>query len=195
MHFSSASEVTRIKMVMIGAASAGKTSLSNRFTYNRMPMNLESTVGASYLEKTVTIMDQDVRLEIWDTAGSERYRSLVPMYYRDANCAVVVFDITAPDGLDEAQMWIAQLRDHTKTEVIVALAANKIDRVVPEAINEQKINEFAAQCNIPIVKLTSALDGRNVNDLFLELAALWIVAELGRMDARRKLEPGPNKCC
>jgi Ras-related protein Rab-5C len=188
-----------MRVSMIGPASAGKTSVVSRFAYGRLPCNPDPTVGASFLSKHVTAMGTEVKLEIWDTAGSERYRSLVPMYYREADAAIVVCDVTKPGAVAEAREWVELLRGHAKGDVIVALAANKIDIVDVEHVSEHEIAEFVHVANITVFKLTSALDGTNIDELFQDLADAFIaktpIADTQTLEDAAPAGPEDRKCC
>ncbi|KAL8934900.1 MAG: hypothetical protein Q9216_005673, partial [Gyalolechia sp. 2 TL-2023] len=85
----------QFKLVLLGESAVGKSSLVLRFVKDQFDDYRESTIGAAFLTQTISLDDSTtVKFEIWDTAGQERYKSLAPMYYRNANCAVVVYDIT-----------------------------------------------------------------------------------------------------
>ena len=79
------------------------------------------------MTQTLALDDVTVKFEIWDTAGQERYHSLAPMYYRGAQAAVVVYDITSTDSFERAQRWVSELRDQANKNIVIALAGNKID--------------------------------------------------------------------
>lgn len=157
------------KFVMLGAASTGKTSLVNRFAHDRFAVTSESTIGAAFVSKVLKIDDKDVKLEIWDTGGSEKYRSLAPMYYRDTHAAIIVFDVTVPSTLEDAQIWIDELKEKGPPRVLLAVAANKCDLVEQRQIEEAKLKDFAEKNQVNVVKDTSALNGTNVNELFTEI--------------------------
>jgi Ras-related protein Rab-5C len=101
------------KVVIIGEYSVGKTSLCQRFV-NRVVGKTEPTIGAAFQVKTVPLPNstQTVKLEIWDTAGSERYRSLMPMYYRDSSVAVICYDITNSKSFERVPVWVEDFRKH-----------------------------------------------------------------------------------
>ena len=87
--------VVSFKLVLLGESSVGKSSIALRFVKDQFEDFRESTIGAAFLTQTVRRDENTtVKLEIWDTAGQERYKSLAPMYYRNAHCAIVVYDIT-----------------------------------------------------------------------------------------------------
>lgn len=115
------------KLVLLGESSVGKSSLCLQFVKGQFDDYRESTIGAAFLTQTVKVEQGFIKFEIWDTAGQERYKSLAPMYYRNANCAVVVYDITSSASLVKARSWIAELQRQADPSIIVCLAGNKLD--------------------------------------------------------------------
>uniref|UniRef100_A0A8C4R1W1 RAB5C, member RAS oncogene family n=1 Tax=Eptatretus burgeri TaxID=7764 RepID=A0A8C4R1W1_EPTBU len=91
---SAGSKMCQFKLVLLGESAVGKSSLVLRFVKGQFHEFQESTIGAAFLTQTVCLDDTTVKFEIWDTAGQERYHSLAPMYYRGAQAAIVVYDIT-----------------------------------------------------------------------------------------------------
>ncbi|PIO58398.1 Ras family protein [Teladorsagia circumcincta] len=89
-----ANKTCQFKLVLLGESAVGKSSLVLRFVKGQFHEYQESTIGAAFLTQTVCLDDATVKFEIWDTAGQERYHSLAPMYYRGAQAAIVVYDIT-----------------------------------------------------------------------------------------------------
>ncbi|XP_064362291.1 ras-related protein Rab-5A isoform X2 [Dromaius novaehollandiae] len=94
-------KICQFKLVLLGESAVGKSSLVLRFVKGQFHEFQESTIGAAFLTQTVCLDDTTVKFEIWDTAGQERYHSLAPMYYRGAQAAIVVYDITN----EEAQAY------------------------------------------------------------------------------------------
>jgi small GTP-binding protein len=158
------------KIVLIGAASSGKTSLVNRFAHDRFQPNSEATIGAAFISKTVTVGNSDIKLEIWDTGGTEKYKSLAPMYYRDARAAVIVFDVTNEQSFTEAAEWLSEFRERGQPSAIVVAAANKIDLEAQRRVSTNVANDFAFQSQLDFIKETSALSGQGVKELFNDLA-------------------------
>ena len=115
------------KLVLLGDASVGKTSLVGRFVTNQFNEAVETTVGAAFSTQSVTLPDRVVKFEIWDTAGQERFKSLAPMYYRNASCAIVVYDVTSEVSFVRAKDWVKQLSYSNNPNIVIALAANKSD--------------------------------------------------------------------
>lgn len=158
------------KVVILGASQTGKTSIVQRILTNRFQSDTEATVGASFFTKTVSIDDKTIKLDIWDTGGQERYRSLAPMYYRDARAAVIVFDVTSTESLDEAADWINEFTSQCSGETVLFGAANKIDLVSERKIDAETIKEFQFRHQIEMIHETSALSGVGIKDLFDSVA-------------------------
>ncbi|KAJ2831276.1 Vacuolar protein sorting-associated protein 21, partial [Coemansia sp. 'formosensis'] len=108
-------------------AAVGKSSLVLRFVNDEFQDNKEPTIGAAFLTQKVRLDDSVLKLDIWDTAGQERFHSLAPMYYRNAQAAVVVYDITRASSLDRAKSWIKELQRQASPNIVIALVGNKLD--------------------------------------------------------------------
>ena len=124
---------------------------------------------AAFLTQTVALDDATVKFEIWDTAGQERYRSLAPMYYRGAACAVVVYDITNPDSFAGAKSWVKELQRRGDANVVIALAGNKADLESRRKVEFEEANAYAEENGILHLE-TSAKNANNVKALFVEIA-------------------------
>ena len=162
------------KIVMLGGASTGKTSIVTRFSQDKFTGASESTVGAAFITKTIEVDGKQVKLDIWDTGGSEKYRSLAPMYYREARAAIITFDVTKPETLDEAREWLDELREHGLQDVLIIGAANKVDLTMERKIMPQEVEEFRFSNGIEKLLETSAKTGANIQNLFVETARLLL---------------------
>ncbi|EUC49418.1 hypothetical protein COCMIDRAFT_84654 [Bipolaris oryzae ATCC 44560] len=116
-----------VKLVLLGEAAVGKSSLVMRFVNNDFQENKEPTIGAAFLTQKCNLPSRTIKFEIWDTAGQERFASLAPMYYRNAQAALVVYDITKPSSLTKAQHWVAELHRQASPGIVIALVGNKFD--------------------------------------------------------------------
>jgi len=119
----------QVKLVLLGEAAVGKSSVVMRFVNNEFQANKEPTIGAAFLTQKCRLEDRVLRYEIWDTAGQERFHSLAPMYYRNAQAAVVVYDVTKASSLEKAKSWVKELQRQANPNIVIALAGNKIDLV------------------------------------------------------------------
>jgi len=160
----------QFKLVLLGESAVGKSSLVLRFVKDQFDDYRESTIGAAFLTQTISLDDNTtVKFEIWDTAGQERYKSLAPMYYRNANCAVVVYDITQPSSLDKAKSWVKELQRQADPNIVIALAGNKSDLSARRAINSEEAQAYATDTGLLFFE-TSAKTAVNVNELFTSIA-------------------------
>ncbi|KAG6846085.1 hypothetical protein H0H87_006449 [Tephrocybe sp. NHM501043] len=140
---------------------------------------------AAFLTQTVTLEDQTtVKFEIWcapcqpldvilmhlfrDTAGQERYKSLAPMYYRNANCAVVVYDITQTASLEKARTWIRELQRQADPSIVIALCGNKSDLSARRQVAEEEAKKYAEEEGLMWAE-TSAKTGEGVTEIFTEI--------------------------
>ncbi|QLL31392.1 hypothetical protein HG536_0B02550 [Torulaspora globosa] len=165
------SSVISIKLVLLGEAAVGKSSIVLRFVSDDFTENKEPTIGAAFLTQRVNIGDETVKFEIWDTAGQERFASLAPMYYRNAQAALVVYDVTKPQSFIKARHWVKELHEQASKGIIIALVGNKID--VLESGEERKVAREEAERLAEEESLlyfeTSAKSGENVNEVFLAI--------------------------
>ncbi|ORY01703.1 putative rab GTPase Ypt5 [Basidiobolus meristosporus CBS 931.73] len=166
----SSNKLYQFKLVLLGESAVGKSSLVLRFVKDQFDDYRESTIGAAFLTQTVSLDESTtVKFEIWDTAGQERYKSLAPMYYRNANCAIVVYDITQPASLDKAKSWIKELKRQADPNIVIALAGNKSDLVSRRAISTEDARSYANEGGLLFFE-TSAKTAHNVHELFTAIA-------------------------
>ena len=116
-----------LKCVLLGESCVGKSSISRMFVSNIFDKYSEPTIGAVYTSKIIELSKGNVRLNIWDTAGQEKYDSLVPMYYRGANIVLIVYDITSKLSYEKAISWINIMKKNGPLDAIYALIGNKND--------------------------------------------------------------------
>ena len=159
----------QFKLVLLGESSVGKSSLVLRFVKGQFHEFQESTIGAAFLTQTVQIDDTTVKFEIWDTAGQERYHSLAPMYYRGAQAAIVVYDISNKETFQKAQTWIKELQRQASPNIVIALAGNKLDLANNRAVPYEEAKAYADECGLLFME-TSAKTAANVMDIFTSIA-------------------------
>ncbi|CEI87922.1 GTP-binding protein of the rab/ypt [Rhizopus azygosporus] len=178
----------QFKLVLLGESAVGKSSLVMRFVKDHFDEYRESTIGAAFLAQTISLDDNTtVKFEIWDTAGQERYKSLAPMYYRNANCAVVVYDITQASSLDKAKAWVNELQRQADPNIVIALAGNKSDLGARRAIETKTAQEYADEAGLLFFE-TSAKTAENVHELFHAIAKKMPLDQLadGSRNGRNK---------
>ena len=177
-------EGEQFKVPLIGDANVGKTSIVSRFTSEKFTGNTTPTVGVSTAQISVKYQGRDVKLTIWDTAGQEKFRSLVPLYTRHASLLILVFDITNRDTFQGADVWIKKLREEMGIKCPVFLCANKID--LEEKIPRDEIKEWGQEHDTEVF-YTSAQTGDGIEQLFQAVAA-----KLGGSQQKSQFGPSPN---
>merc|ERR1711998_273839 len=118
---------TSFKMVLLGEGRVGKTSTVLRYVHDKFDDKTAATIQASFLNKRLSVAGEQVNIAIWDTAGQERFHALGPIYYRDADGALLVFDITDADSLTKVKQWVKELRKMVGNDIQIAVAGNKVD--------------------------------------------------------------------
>lgn len=155
------------KVVMIGAVAVGKSSIASRLQFQIFEDDYQPTIGAGYIPYRTTYEGKEIELQIWDTAGMERYKSLGSIYYRDAKAAIIVYDQTSLDSADALQSWLSSFRATVKTPCYICIAGNKDDlpnKIVPK----EKIKAWCDENGFDFF-ITSAKSGTGVNEMFQKL--------------------------
>jgi small GTP-binding protein len=151
------------KVVLLGDASVGKTSILHNYNTHRFDENLDPTVGATFVSKLVQTKSGPVQVNIWDTAGQERYRSLVPMYTRNAVAAVIVMDVTNLESYENLDEWVCLAKARCARNCSIYVAANKID--LEPTIPMRELEKWGVAQGIQVFKV-SAKHYQGIDRLF-----------------------------
>ena len=155
-----------VKIALLGNSGVGKTSIIQRYTSNIFAPGLMSTTGASYSNKIVHLNDTILQLDLWDTAGQEKYRSLGRNFYRDAYIIILVYDITRKESLEGLkEIWYPDLQKFGEKYNILAVVGNKSDLYEKEEVNEDEARAFANEIKADF-DTVSAKNGNNIDNLF-----------------------------
>jgi small GTP-binding protein len=163
-----------IKVTLIGDSSVGKTSIINRYCKNIFDQSIGSTLGANYSQKIIEKDGKKIRLDLWDTAGQEKYRAIGRHFYRESFIVCLVYDITNKKSFENIKsIWYPELMEHGEKLKIISLIGNKNDKYLEEDVDEKSLKEFADEIQA-VYKKTSALDNTGIEDLFDELISKYI---------------------
>lgn len=161
--------IREIKLCLLGDAGVGKSCLVHRFVSDIFNPSSPPTIGAAFMTKMVIMEDSALfKFNIWDTAGQERFRSLAPLYYRDAAAAILVYDITCETTFSALKIWIRELQRYGPQDIVLAIAGNKCDKADQREVREEEARDYAASIEA-IFAETSALTSKNVHWLFEEI--------------------------
>ncbi|KAH9178876.1 GTP-binding protein RAB5 [Lactarius sanguifluus] len=170
------SKQLQFKLVLLGESAVGKSSLVLRFVKDQFDDYRETHLldnTAAFLTQTVNLDDgTSVKFEIWDTAGQEALQgpfTFAPMYYRNANCAVVVYDITQTASLEKARNWIRELQRQADPSIVIALCGNKLDLAARRQVTQEEAQKYAEEEGLMWAE-TSAKTGEGVSDIFTRIA-------------------------
>lgn len=155
------------KVILIGDSSTGKTSMIQRFINNTFEDKHLNTIGVDFFMRACDIEKHHIKLQIWDTAGTEKYRSISSSYYRGSHAAFIVFDLTCRNTFENVRNWVDSFRKNcnpqNKNNII--LIGNKSDLTVERQVKQEEAEELA-QTNEMIYWETSAKSGQNVEEVF-----------------------------
>uniref|UniRef100_A0A1B6FI41 small monomeric GTPase n=1 Tax=Cuerna arida TaxID=1464854 RepID=A0A1B6FI41_9HEMI len=136
--------LTTLKILIIGESGVGKSSLLLRFIEDTFDPDQATTIGVDFKTTKLTIDGNTVKLAIWDTAGQERFRTLTPSYYRDAQGAILVYDVTDKHTFNKLETWLNELDTYsTKSNIVKMLVGNKIDKSNNREVSRDEGMKFA----------------------------------------------------
>jgi small GTP-binding protein len=166
-------DLTEIKLVLVGNTNVGKTSIVKTAITGSFTDDSTSTLGASYSTKSFQIGARTVRLQIWDTAGHEKYRGMTPMYYHNAQIALVVYSVAERETFDAVDAWLKSLKDNAEPSILVFIVGNKTDLVDAKAVSTDEAAEKAEKCGAEFAEV-SAKTGFGIGDLFAAIPRLFL---------------------
>ena len=159
-------ESLKLKIVIIGDAGVGKTSMIQQFVNRKFDKRYEETIGVEFQVKTFKINDTITKIEIWDTAGSERFASITKNYYRGAQGVLIVYDVTNKSSFDKVESWYNEIKNCTnQDEIAILLIGNKCDLDDLRTISNNMLVNLGKNLGIGVME-TSAKEFVNINEAF-----------------------------
>ena len=184
-------EIKRIKIIIIGESGVGKTCIIKKFIYDEYNNNEFPTNSLSFATKNIKISqnngEQELKLEVWDTVGQEKYKAMAQIFFKNSNAVILVYDITNKNSFNELKnYWVEKINEYNSNDLTLAVAANKSDLYVKEQVNEKEGREFAQKVGA-IFRLTSAKNGEGIKELFNVIGKKYL-------DSLNKNKNGQNEC-
>ena len=164
-------KVPGCKVVLLGDSGVGKTCIIARYISGSFDKNSPTTNGASFCSKNVRFeqLGKNLLLDIWDTAGQEKYKALTKFFYKDAAVCILVYDITRKESFESLKdYWYSQLKENSEPDIVLGVAGNKCDLYESEEVKEDEAREWAKGIGA-VFELTSAQNNTGINDLFLNV--------------------------
>ena len=179
------------KVLLIGNSGVGKSSLFLRFVDDIWEDNFVPTIGVDFKVKTLSIEEKKIKLQIWDTAGQDRFRTIVSSYYKGGHGLLLIFDLTDIETFKSLNNWLIEIERNANKNVIKVLIGNKCDLTEERKVSVQEVNEFAEINGMKYVE-TSAKDNINVIDAFSTLGMELIAAsqdnhQIGQVREMKKI--------
>tara|TARA_B100001121_G_C18693475_1_gene624042 strand:+ start:3505 stop:4095 length:591 start_codon:yes stop_codon:yes gene_type:complete len=150
-----------LKCIFIGDAYVGKTSLCKKLCQNNFPLSYMSTIGVDFFIKIISINDENIKLQMWDTTGQEKYNSITTSFYRNAKFIFLMFDLTNYKSFYNIKNWLKEIDYYCDDNIKKVLIGNKSD--LKSTINENEINDFCY--NYDILYYSCSVKNDNIEDL------------------------------
>ena len=157
------------KYIIIGDAAVGKSNLLLRYAHGQFKPEYQLTIGVEFGAKNVEIRNKIYRIQIWDTAGQENFRSITRAYYKNSVCALVVYDISSRDSFNNVSTWIDDCKNQSPKTIFMVLVGNKSDLEDRRQVSKDEGQELADKYGIQFYE-TSAKTGDNVESIFYNSA-------------------------
>ena len=155
-------------LIKSGDSAVGKTNLLSRFVMNKFDLESKSTIGVEFATRNVKADNKMIKAQIWDTAGQERFRSITSAYYKGANGALIIYDITKKSSFENAEKWLKELRTHCPENIIIMLVGNKCDLAHLRAVSQEEAIGYSEKNKMAFIE-SSALDSTNVEASFTKV--------------------------
>jgi small GTP-binding protein len=133
-----------VKVIMLGDVHVGKSSIKTRFVDNTYEDVMTATIGEDMKVRTLRLKDgTECKVQIWDTGGQERFRTITSSYYRGAHLIILVYDVTCRDSFEHIQQWLGEVDRYASDRALCMVLGNKIDqKVAHKSINAHRLKQW-----------------------------------------------------
>ena len=196
-----------IKIILLGDSGVGKSSIIKRYMEDKFDSNIAVTFGSNFLEKIITIKDKKVKLELWDTAGQEEFRSVTKIFIKNSKIVVLVYNITVKQTFENLNYWYDFIHKEIGQNIIYGLAGNKTDLILEEGFEEEvpseEAKEFAQKINATFSQISARESGNEIIQLFEQLITRYLESDNFKdesnsnikLENNNGLNTNKNECC
>ena len=175
-----------LKSVLIGDSYTGKTSISDSLIDNSFNQNTTNTIGVSFYHKEFKIFNKNIKLQIWDTSGLDRFIPITKVYIKDSSLILLIYDITNRQSFNNIKKWFDILNQEINNENFIVLIGNKNDKEIERKVTFQEGEILAKELNSNVIFFeTSALSNKKINNLFTEI--LYKIFQTENFDSKIKI--------
>lgn len=176
-----------IRLILVGDASTGKSSIMQTYSDGIFPEDYQATIGIEYCSKIIKINKKEIKLNVWDTSGQERFRAITISYYRGSHGIIFVYDVCDRQSFENIKtIWFANIGKYISTPYKCILVANKIDKSNNRIVSTSEGKTLAEEINATYLEV-SAKAKHNIDKLFTDLTTI-IVSDKQQIDDQDKIE-------
>ena len=155
------------KILLIGDLGVGKSCVILRYVEGDFPGNIMSSIGVDFKTKQIELDDHSIKMQIWDTAGHEKFRTITTSYYKSAQAIIILYDITQKSSFDHIRNWITEIDKFGKQGVLKVIVGNKLDLENNRKITKEAAENLALKYGVKLWEV-SAKDNTNIEEMFLD---------------------------
>ena len=155
------------KILLIGDLGVGKSCVILRYVEGDFPGNIMSSIGVDFKTKQIELDDHSIKMQIWDTAGHEKFRTITTSYYKSAQAIIILYDITQKSSFDHIRNWITEIDKFGKQGVLKVIVGNKLDLENNRKISKEDAENLALKYGVKLWEV-SAKDNTNIEEMFVD---------------------------
>ena len=185
------------KVLLLGDSTVGKTCVLLKYTDKIFQETHMMTIGLDYRLKVMQLQSgKEVKLQIWDTAGQDRFRSITKNYYKGSHGIILIYDVTSLKTFENVKSWVSQIHEEISDKVVIYLVANKIDMDDSRKVTKEEGKKLAEELDVPFVE-TSAKTGENIDYIFSDISERIdkVFGNIQRVAHNKTYKAPGKKCC
>ena len=186
-----------LKIILLGETGVGKSSIIKRFMEDSFEINVASTIDSNFLEKIVYVNGKKVKVEVWDTAGQEEFRSVTKIFVKNSKIIIFVYDVTQKSSFENLNYWYDFIQRELEQNFILGLAGNKTDLIFEdgfdEEISSEEGKEFAKKINANFALVSAKESGKEINELFTQCISSYLDSRKDNEDTNYNIKLTPDK--